>query len=147
MALKLLESVWQYEQTSALQEVNVCRALDTKTNNQGQCAFPNPSAESTPVLPQPPFHGQFHCLAINKLHYSHFKAAPSLTAPFKSMQMMSTSIICTVRKKGLWTFWCRLNPLNSFLMEEEDKHTIRTLTHAASWYIPLNKVGNDVKQC
>ena len=30
---------------------------------------------------------------------------------------------------------------------DEGKHAIRTLTHAASWNIPLNTVGSDVIQC
>ena len=40
-----------------------------------------------------------------------------------------------------------LNPLNSLLTKEEGKQAERTLTHAASQYIPLNTVGSDVKQC
>ena len=50
-----VEGIQHYERNSALQEVSVCRALDTKTDFQGQLALPNPSPESTPVLPQPPF--------------------------------------------------------------------------------------------
>ena len=37
-------------------------------------------------------------------------------------------------------------PLNTLFVEEESKHAIRMLTHAASWYIPLNTVGSDVIQ-
>ena len=62
----------------------MCRVLGTKIDLKGQLDLSNPSAESTPVLPQPPFPWPVHCLAINKLHYSHFMAAPSLSAPFKS---------------------------------------------------------------
>ena len=49
-----------------------------------QLALSNPSAESTPVMPQPPFPWPVPLPGNHKLHYSHFKAAPSLTAPFKS---------------------------------------------------------------
>ena len=59
--------------------------------------------------PYPPktlqHYDQFHCLAINKLHYSHFKAAPSLTAPFKSAQVtaMLTSLLTLTFKTFLIT--------------------------------------------
>ena len=48
------------------------------------------------------------------------------------MQMMSAMIICAVRKDGVPTFSRGLNPLNLLFAEEEGKHAIRTLTHAAS---------------
>ena len=50
------------------------------------------------------------------------------------------------KKGGTLNVSTRIEPLNS-LLSEESKHAIRTLTHAASWYIPLNTVGSDVKQC
>ena len=51
-----------------------------------------------------------------------------------------------MRKLIIYAVLTRIAPLNLLMVEEEGKHVISMLTHAAIWYIPLNTVDIDVKQ-
>ena len=53
------------------------------------------------------------------------------------MQLMTASIICAVRKEGVWTFWCWLSPLKLLLAEKEGRHAVRTLMHAVAQLVVM----------